>query len=499
MSTLTGELEPLDLTGLSDAAVRDVQRRLADGSWRAWSDAASNVGFCACPVRLHGRSVTINPATGETLGAFSSDDAPLGVLHVRCGNRRAEVCPSCSRMYARDTFAMVKAGVAGGKTVPESVAANPLLFVTLTAPSFGAVHTARNPAGSCQPRSSASRCPHGTPASCTVMHSVESPLVGSAICPQCYDTASAVIWQWWAPELWRRFTITLRRLLARTLGVGESRLGRLASVQYAKVAEFQQRGLVHFHALIRLDGPAADGVGSPAPLDAASLAAVVRAAVPTVEVLAPAVDEQDRPRRLVWGKQIDVRVVRAGQRTDDPTGPLVPGQVAGYLAKYATKDAGHLTGHGQRRPHIEALHRACRDLAERALEADGVASPYALMDKWSHMLGFRGHFSTKSRRYSITLGALRRARARWQALAVQSRRTGEPIDLDELETRLLAEDEEETTLVVGDWTYIGSGWQTAGDHALALAAAARAREYAQVRAEKRRCEHQQGTQGGVRR
>jgi hypothetical protein len=31
--------------------------------------------------------------------------------------------------------------------------------------------------------------------------------------------------------------------------------------------------------------------------------------------------------------------------------------------------------------------------------------------KWAHMLGFGGHFSTKSRRYSTTLAALRRARA----------------------------------------------------------------------------------------
>ena len=31
------------------------------------------------------------------------------------------------------------------------------------------------------------------------------------------------------------------------------------------------------------------------------------------------------------------------------------------------------------------------------------------------MLGFRGHFSTKSRRYSTTLGALRQARADYRA------------------------------------------------------------------------------------
>ncbi len=33
---------------------------------------------------------------------------------------------------------------------------------------------------------------------------------------------------------------------------------------------------------------------------------------------------------------------------------------------------------------------------------------------WAHMLGFRGHFSTKSRAYSTTLSALRAARAQHQ-------------------------------------------------------------------------------------
>ena len=102
------------------------------------------------------------------------------------------------------------------------------------------------------------------------------------------------------------------------------------------------------------------------------------------------------------------------------------------------------------------MQRVCRQLADRAYDADGIASPYALLGKWVHMLGFRGHFSTKSRRYSITLGALRRARARWQALAAESRRTGEPIDLADLEARLLADDDEETTLVVGHWVYVGT-------------------------------------------
>src|ERR1035437_801631 len=35
--------------------------------------------------------------------------------------------------------------------------------------------------------------------------------------------------------------------------------------------------------------------------------------------------------------------------------------------------------------------------------------------EWTHMLGFRGHFLTKARRYSVTFGELRAARMRYRA------------------------------------------------------------------------------------
>ncbi len=60
------------------------------------------------------------------------------------------------------------------------------------------------------------------------------------------------------------------------------------------------------------------------------------------------------------------------------------------------------------------------------------------------MLGFRGHFSTKSRAYSITLGSLRADRAAHQreyAIAA-----GLQPDLDP-----------GSTLVVTDWHYAGRG------------------------------------------
>ena len=115
------------------------------------------------------------------------------------------------------------------------------------------------------------------------------------------------------------------------------------------------------------------------------------------------------------------------------------------------------------------------------------------------MLGFRGHFASKSRRYSLTLGALRRARRRAQRLIAESRDTGRPLDLASLEADLLADDEHDTTLVVGQWQYVGAGWATEGERVLAVAAAARAREYAQWRAEQRKATAREDSETNVRR
>lgn len=446
-------------------------------------------------MRLHGSSTTIDTNSGEVVGSFASKDAPLGVLYRRCGNRRDHVCPSCSRLYARDTFELIRAGVQGGKQVPEQVADNPLLFVTLTAPSFGHVHRAGT---TCRPtqRDDRTRCKHGRAMWCQHRHEPGAEAVGQPLCVECYDYHSHVIWQWWAPELWRRLTIETRRTVASRLGVRESRLGEVASVQYAKVAEYQGRGVIHFHALIRLDGPTTDGVGAPAPssLDGNDLADLIRAAVHRVRYTAPPATPVDPGRVLGFGAQVDVRTVRHGSSIDDPAGPLTSGQVAGYLAKYATKDATAAAGPDRRgNAHLRRVKHTCRMMheyaterehAHRATDPDHV-DPYRLLGKWAHMLGFRGHFSTKSRRYSVTLGALRRARSRWQAIAAESRRTGEPIDTTDLEARLLADDEQTTTLVIGEWAYAGTGWEAPGDAALANAAAARAREYDQWKAERK--------------
>ncbi len=158
--------------------------RFRDGTNEALCDTLAAVHNCARPVRLAGSSTTIDARTGEVLSTFRSADAPLGVLYRPCGNRRAHVCPACSRTYARDTFALISAGVAGGKTVPEQVADNPLLFATFTAPSFGLVHGHRG-GRPCRPRrrDDRTRCPHGRPQWCTAVHEAGRRALGCSAVP----------------------------------------------------------------------------------------------------------------------------------------------------------------------------------------------------------------------------------------------------------------------------------------------------------------------------
>jgi hypothetical protein len=87
------------------------------------------------------------------------------------------------------------------------------------------------------------------------------------------------------------------------------------------------------------------------------------------------------------------------------------------------------------------------------------------------MLGFRGHWSTKSRRHSTTMGALRRARVAF----AKRRRAKDGIPLDGW-----GRPEDDQVVIVASWAYTGSGYATEGERWLALSAAARAREQRRV-------------------
>ncbi|MGA1836416.1 replication initiator [Herbiconiux sp. 11R-BC] len=456
-----------------------------------WLKQAAGTNYCANPVRLVGSSVVVDASSGEVISFYESSREPDGVTYVRCGNRRAVRCPSCSHEYKGDMWHLVVAGAAGGsKDVPAAVGTHPLIFVTLTAPSFGAVHAVKKAGRSgsvrCRPRSKKELCPHGKPTWCMRVHPEGSPTGGEPLCRECYDYLGHIVWQWHAPELWRRFTIAFRRQLAQSLGLSESASKKFVRVQFAKVAEFQKRGLVHFHALIRLDGDPSDDRPFPPPalnVTAEQLAAIARSSAAQVWTTAAPVFANDETRSLRFGRQCDARVVVRGGI--DEEGELSDRAVAAYIAKYATKateDVDPDASANGPRPHIAQLRQTVEDLAAVIRMSPG-ESPYELLGKWVGMLGFRGHFATKSRRYSTTLGRIRSARRTWQRRAAVARTRG-PGDFDEA-----FDDLDESTLIISQWSFTGMGWLTSGDAYLAAQAAAAAREWADEKRHESRTAH----------
>ncbi|MGW3086714.1 replication initiator [Streptomyces sp. NPDC001108] len=450
----------LDRRHVASPAVRDLLHLVNHPGFDRTQQQIEHLGGCTEPVRLTGHATTVDTTTGEVLRSYTSSDEPTGSLLTTCGNRRASRCPACSRLYAADTYHLIRAGLTGGKTVPNTVRTHPRVFATLTAPSFGPVHNRpTTPGGDVR----ACRC--GT------CHEPTDPMLGTPLNAATYDYAGAVLFNAHAGALWARFTTYLRRELAVRLGLTQKAAHAVLRVSFAKVAEYQKRGLVHFHAVIRLDGP--DGSTQPPSYATVGvLTDAIRAAAPRarISVVSDAVGE----RELGWGQQLDVREI-AAFGTD---AELTDQAVAAYVAKYATKSADasgtldralfcrpcqgrgatllpHGTplpcttcdGTGQARPlprlavarHVRQMIRTCWELGKLAEFAD------LKLWKWAHMLGFRGHFSTKSRSYSTTLGALREARRVWRTEQARAHAG-------------LPETDPTTTLVVGRWDYLGSGY-----------------------------------------
>nr|WP_242624841.1 replication initiator [Krasilnikovia cinnamomea] len=502
---------------------------------------------------------TVEAATGRILAERSTADLPDGVIYKPCGNRREAVCPACSQRYKRDAYQVVRAGLVGGKGVPEHVAHHPAVFPTLTAPSFGDVHTrvvhrhtcARRTGCDCRPepchaRRDATTCPHGIRLACFARHDSDDHRLGAPLCLDCYDHDAQAVWNLMAGELWRRTTIAINRYIRRLcrqrglpfypVACGKTvRWVAPVRLSFGKAAEMQRRAVVHFHAIIRLDGydprdPDAI-VPPPGALDAADLVAAVDHAAATVAFTSDPHPANGRGWHIGWGEQVLTKVITVAAE-----GQVTDAQVAAYLAKYATKST-EVTGHASNRlsddtitlyadpegTHTERLIDACWRLgsfrtnpsppaplaagerhaapaptvpfghlrtdpncggctryrtcptcaAEQVAAADAArrapagppASPYLKLRRWAHMLGFGGHFLTKSRKYSITFALLRDQRVVFRR-AQSSGPEHNPADTSE-----------PTTLVVNFLAFVGAGWKTPADAMLANTSAALAREH----------------------
>ena len=117
--------------------------RAARPDYHQWLAGTAAAGGCTRPIRLHGTIRDIHPGTGEILRTLDTATLPDKVIYTPCGDRRATVCPSCAETYRADTYQLIRAGLAGGKGIPETIGQHPCVFATFTAPSFGLVHSRR--------------------------------------------------------------------------------------------------------------------------------------------------------------------------------------------------------------------------------------------------------------------------------------------------------------------------------------------------------------------
>ncbi|MFI7332842.1 replication initiator [Micromonospora aurantiaca (nom. illeg.)] len=418
---------------------REILSTATHPDFRAWLARIRHIGGCQHPVHLVGHTLTVDAATGRLVHAFTSAEQPHGRLTIACGNRRQSRCEPCARLHQGDTYQLVVSGLAGGKGVPDTVRSHPRVFVTFTAPSFGPVHrhTTDEPCRLPQRRRGLV-CPHGRPLACPERHPAGDPLTGSPICGDCYDYPAAVLWNAHTRDLWQRLHRNLYEALATGRGISRTAARNTVRVAYAKVAEYQRRGSIHFHAVMRFDGPTPD-TPPPAWATTTLLTHTIRTATRRVHLAVPGLDAI-----LRFGAQLDIRPILPGNGGDDD---LTERAVASYIAKYVTKpDVAGITVDRPIRDaitisvlpvteHARTLIRTCWTLGGRA--------EYKALNlrRWAHQLGYRGHIASKSRAYSTTYSALRAAREQHRRDHNDQEETPDDID----------------TITDKDWTYTGNG------------------------------------------
>jgi hypothetical protein len=270
-------------------------------------------------------------------------------LFVRCGSRVKSKCPPCAELYRGDWAAIARSGVFDGP-----VQFFQFYLLTLTAPSFGRVHRVPKSADRAAPM-----------CACGARHTVgEAELRGIPLDPRTYDYAGQVAWNRDSGVLWDR---TRRRIR-----------DRWDSAEYFVVREWQARGVLHVHALVRIarvESPTADELGEAA-----------RTAVAASNVDGTVVG---------WGSESKCDAFSA-----DGNGA----KTIWYLSKalnYVMKDTARegLGGRTAAWSHLAELERAAR-----AMRCSTECDPANCVKRVHAQHGARSHVVSASRRTSLRIG-----------------------------------------------------------------------------------------------
>lgn len=262
---------------------------------------------------------------------------------MRCGSRVKSQCPSCAELYRGDWAAIARSGVFDGP-----VAQFQFYLLTLTAPSFGRVHRV--------PRSAETRV--GVCA-CGRSHSVtDAGLRGVPLDPASYDYAGQVAWNRDLGLLWDR---TRRRIR-----------DRWDSAEFLMVREWQDRGVLHTHVLLRI-------ARWEAPPAAGELELAARSAVATSKV-------DGTP--VVWGAQSRCDSFRADG--DGAKTIWYLSKALNYVLKDVTRDAGG--------PSPAWQHLVRLTAAARAMRCSRVCDPASCPSRVHERVGSRSHVVSASRR-----------------------------------------------------------------------------------------------------
>jgi hypothetical protein len=154
--------DPKLVTAISDS--------LRNNSFNRIVEDAKKCGFCSQPITV---KVSYD---GPTVRSER--------ILMRCKSRREMLCSSCSSLYKGDARRLIVQGLTESDGVTGTRGGK--LFFTLTAPSFGAVHSSSG----CGPENGRSlrkpvQCRHGNWSICKTNHDENDDAIGQPLCYEC--------------------------------------------------------------------------------------------------------------------------------------------------------------------------------------------------------------------------------------------------------------------------------------------------------------------------